>query len=132
EELGYDVSVVAKTDDETFFAALGAGRFQISVATEVAGIFGPSDFFVAFTCDAGDPAIPCDPTFDALVRQAHDLQTADAAAAAAKWAEVDRTITDRALWAPLLNEGSDFISTRVGNYQFHPAYLFLFDQLWLQ
>jgi hypothetical protein len=48
------------------------------------------------------------------------------------WAEIDRAVVDMAVWAPLFNEGTDFVSERVGNYQFHPAYLVLLDQLWVQ
>jgi ABC-type transport system substrate-binding protein len=63
---------------------------------------------------------------------AAELQTTDAAAAAEAWAAIDRDVTDLALWAPLVNQGTDFVSARVGNYQFHPAYLVLLDQLWVQ
>ena len=47
-------------------------------------------------------------------------------------AELDRKLVDLALWAPLYNEGSDFVAARVGNYQFHPAYGALIDQMWVQ
>ncbi len=47
-------------------------------------------------------------------------------------AEVDRAVVDLALWAPFFNAGADIVSTRVGNFQFHPAYFVLLDQLWVQ
>jgi hypothetical protein len=50
----------------------------------------------------------------------------------ANWAEVDRTVTDQALWATLVNEGSDFVSARLGNYQFNPGLFVLLDQAWVQ
>ena len=39
---------------------------------------------------------------------------------------------DLALWAPLYNAGGDFVSARVGNYQFSPIGWALFDQMWVQ
>lgn len=132
EALGYEVSVDPETDPEKVSAAQTEGRVQISAGIVVPGFLAPSQFLARFTC-GGDPVAQlCDTTFDALVSEARALQTTDAAAAAAKWAEADRMATDLAIMAPLFNEGTDFISARVGNYQFHPAYLFLWDQLWVQ
>jgi peptide/nickel transport system substrate-binding protein len=105
---------------------------QISAGIFIPGFLAPSQFLARFTC-GGDPVAQlCDANFDALVSEARVLQTIDIPAAAAKWAEADRMATDLAIMAPLFNEGTDFISSRVGNYQFHPAYLFLWDQLWVQ
>jgi len=39
---------------------------------------------------------------------------------------------DLALWVPLYNAGGDFVSARVGNYQFSPTGSVLFDQMWVQ
>jgi hypothetical protein len=39
---------------------------------------------------------------------------------------------DLALWAPLLNEGSDFVSARVRNYQYNLSYGVLLDQIWVK
>ena len=41
-------------------------------------------------------------------------------------------IVDAAIWAPLFNEGSDLVSARVGNYQFHLFYGALLDQMGVQ
>ena len=87
----------------------------------------------AHTCAGSDGLSNyCDPALDALIAEARDLQTTDQAAAVAKWAEVDRAVVDLALWAPLYNAGTEFVSARVGNFQFHPAYFVLLDQLWVQ
>ena len=40
--------------------------------------------------------------------------------------------TDLALWCPLINEGSQFVSERVGNYQYSVSYSMLLDQAWVQ
>ena len=39
---------------------------------------------------------------------------------------------DQALAVPLYNAGAEFVSARVGNYQFSPAGSVLFDQIWVQ
>jgi peptide/nickel transport system substrate-binding protein len=93
----------------------------------------PDTFLAAFTCKDGDgESNYCGADLDALVAAARDLQASDPAAANAKWAEVDRAVTDLALWATLVNEGSDFVSARLGNYQFNPAIGTLLDQAWVQ
>jgi class 3 adenylate cyclase len=47
-------------------------------------------------------------------------------------AMVDRAVTDLGLWCPLINEGSQFVSKRFGNYQYNVAYSLLLDQPWVQ
>ena len=64
--------------------------------------------------------------------QADQLQVSDPQAAAQVWAEVDREITDLALWVPLVSlRFADFTSARLGNYQYSPAGILL-DQLWVR
>jgi ABC-type transport system substrate-binding protein len=49
------------------------------------------------------------------------------------WAQNDRRIVDQAPWVPLYNTRSaDFVSERVGNYQHHPQWGVLVDQLWVR
>jgi len=52
---------------------------------------------------------------------------------AALWARIDRAIVDRAALAPMINDrGIDFVSARVRNYQVHPYWGILADQLWVR
>ncbi len=133
EELGYNVTIDPETDQELVLDALLEGRIQIGVFDFVADFLAPSGYFQGFSCaDSETSGYPCDPDFDALTTRALELQMTDAAAAAAAWAEVDRSLVDRAVLAPLFNPGGDFVSARVGNFQFHPAYFVLLDQLWVQ
>jgi peptide/nickel transport system substrate-binding protein len=54
-------------------------------------------------------------------------------AAASIWARIDRELVDEAAWLPLIEErGLDFVSARVRNYQFHPYWGVVADQLWLR
>ena len=98
------------------------------------GKITPSDPLSGFRCGSGAETYTnyCDPQFDALVADALSLQTTDIAAANDKWAQADHMLVDAAPWALLFNEGSDFVSERVGNYQYHLFYGALLDQMWVQ
>ena len=133
QELGYDAVADTRTDDDAVFGTIGEGTVQIGVFEFYAGTQAPSEFLISHTCFGGDGLSNyCDETYDDLYRRALDLQTTDMAAAATSWAEVDRSAVDNAIFAPLVNEGSDFLSERVGNYQFNPGLGVLLDQLWVQ
>jgi hypothetical protein len=46
---------------------------------------------------------------------------------------IDRQITNKAPWLPLYNPRLDVItSARVGNFQYHPFFSLLVDQLWVR
>ena len=133
-DLGYKATLAPPTDDgDVFSAVFEEGRVQTGVFEWFGDSLAPSGFLTAFTC-AGNAGLGnyCDPALEQRMADAAELQTTDAAAAADAWAAIDREITDLALWAPLVNQGADFVSARVGNYQFHAAYLVLLDQLWVQ
>ena len=87
-----------------------------------------------FGCDGGySNGYVCVPALDRQMRRAADLQLRDPRAAAALWAQVDRTITDRALWVPTVQlNDQDFVSARLRNYQAHPVWGFMADQVWLR
>jgi YVTN family beta-propeller protein len=132
-DLGYVVSIDHETDGDAIFDALTSGRSQITVIGWIPDIVAPSTFMSILTCD--DPAGIihfCDEEFDAAYHRALELQTTDRAAAVAEWAALDRRAVDLAVLAPLVNAGADFVSERVGNYQYSPAYEALFDQMWVQ
>lgn len=133
EELGYQVTVDRDVDDAYVSAALGEGRIQVGIFDVVPDILAPSTYFREFICATPSSiGAPCDPAYDALFEEALAFQATDAAAAAAKWAEVERAAVDLALWVPLFHQGSDFVSDRVGNVQFHPSLFVLLDQLWVE
>lgn len=134
-EIGFtNVSEKDETESRQVFKAIledknvqmGAFEFRPDVAV-------PDTFMAAFTCVEPDGFTNyCDPAFDALVKEARDLQLTDAASAADRWAAVDREVTDLALWVPMVNEGSDFVSARLGNYQYNLSYGILLDQAWVK
>jgi ABC-type transport system substrate-binding protein len=94
-----------------------------------------------FSCDSFVPARAsnrnlsafCDPGIDATMARAAEIQASDPVPADALWAEADRALVDRAAAVPLVNQHVvGFVSERVGNYQLHPQWLVLLDQLWVR
>jgi len=102
----------------------------------------PSDFIdPLFTCSSFVPGNPtninvaefCDRQIDTQARHALILQVGAPAAAAGQWAAIDRELVDMAPWVPLYNPRDlTALSARVGNYQFHPYWNLLIDQLWVR
>jgi hypothetical protein len=46
---------------------------------------------------------------------------------------LDRSVTDRAFVIPYINpKATDFVSQRLKNYQHHPEFGLLIDQVWLR
>jgi peptide/nickel transport system substrate-binding protein len=97
-----------------------------------------SDFAPLFTCRAADvalanPAHFCDPRVERMIERALDVEATDPQAANELWTRIDRMVTDRAPYVPLVNPRRvDYVSERVGNYQFNPQLGVLFDQLWVR
>jgi peptide/nickel transport system substrate-binding protein len=75
----------------------------------------------------------CDPQVDATVQAALAAEAAGSPDATSLWAKADRQITDQ---APIVNlvtpSTTDFVSRRVGNYQYNPVQGVLIDQLWVR
>ena len=75
----------------------------------------------------------CDPKIDAQIRHAEALQTPDPTAAGDAWVRIDQELVDRAPWVPLYNPRAlTALSARVGNYEYHPFWQVLLDQLWVR
>jgi peptide/nickel transport system substrate-binding protein len=75
----------------------------------------------------------CDPQFDATVRSALGAEAAESPTAAALWTKADREFTDQAPVVPFVTPWTtDFVSRRVGNYEYNPQLGILIDQLWVR
>jgi len=75
----------------------------------------------------------CDRRIESEIERALDLQTTDPAVANGLWAKIDRELVDQAPVVPLVNPKQiDFVSQRVGNYQYNPQWGILLDQLWVR
>jgi peptide/nickel transport system substrate-binding protein len=143
DRLGYRASLRIAASQAAFFQTLGDSRSHVQI-----GWFpweqdypAPSDFIARLlTCRAFLPqsksnfndAEFCNPAIDHAVRRAQALEPAAPGAATEAWAAIDRRITDQAPWLPLYNPRLDVAtSSRVGNYQYHPFFGLLLDQLWV-
>jgi peptide/nickel transport system substrate-binding protein len=130
--LGYETSIDERTDPDVFFGALDSADYQVMMGNSTSTWPAPTEHLLGFTCAQIQPGFICDTDFDELFGHAVGLLSSDPAAAAVEWAAADRYITDRAYQVSLVNPGTDFVSSRVGNYQFHPVYFYLWDQVWVQ
>jgi peptide/nickel transport system substrate-binding protein len=102
----------------------------------------PSDFLnVLLGCGSIHPnsdaspniAAFCDKSIQAKMDQAEQTGVTDPNAANAIWAQVDHDMTDQAPWVDLYNPKQiDFLSKRVGGYQWNPQWYILIDQMWVQ
>jgi YVTN family beta-propeller protein len=99
------------------------------------GELGPADFLQTwFACDGAEThGRFCDPRLDRLMRRALSLEATDPRRAAIAWADVDRRVADAGAALPLVTPREvELVSSRVRNYQFHPIWGFLADQVWLR
>jgi YVTN family beta-propeller protein len=133
EDLGYRAHV--ETDSPGAFYAAN-NRFQIALDAWWADYPAASNFFVnRFTCESSltpDERF-CDAEFDRRVDRALRVQVADPSAAGALWASIDRTTVDDALYVWLVNPTTvNFVSSRVGNYQYTSTWGVLLTQLWVR
>jgi YVTN family beta-propeller protein len=132
-ELGFKATEVVVKKVEDVFDAANRGRIVVGGFEWLADSPAPDNFLGMFACKPGDVLTNyCDKAYDALVTEARTLQGSDPPAATKKWSEIDRKATDLGLWIPLVNEGSDFVSARLGNYQAIVVGGILLDQAWVK
>jgi YVTN family beta-propeller protein len=94
----------------------------------------PYGFFATWFACAGplNHGKFCDRRIDRDIRRAR-LAQPNLRETAAVWARIDREVTDQAAWAPIVNDHMlDFVSARVRNYQAHPYWGLIADQLSLR
>jgi YVTN family beta-propeller protein len=140
KSLGYQVSVkpIGGVDNfDKYWNAVGdpRNRAQIGFDGSSAGYPSPAAFLVGlFSCPARDSSQFCNPGIDRQMRIAEAEQQSDPTGSRALWQRVDREITDAAPWVPLLaTKDVNFLSKRVGNYQFSSDGMgLLIDQLWVR
>jgi YVTN family beta-propeller protein len=86
-----------------------------------------------FSCGVPQPSFFCDRRIERAIARAVRAQIADPPAAQELWAGIDRRLVDLAPWVPLYTFNSaDFVSRRVGNYQYNPQWGVLVEQLWVK
>jgi peptide/nickel transport system substrate-binding protein len=144
DQIGYRASLQVITDPNAYMRRLYDSRQHTQI-----GWFSwyqdqptPSDFIdPLLTCRSFLPDEPgnlnaaefCNRRIDAQVKQALTLQARVPNKAGTLWARIDHELVDQAPWVPLYNPHALVaLSARVGNYQFHPYWVLLIDQLWVR
>ena len=112
-------------------------HIQIAFDNWIADYPAPSDFFTPLlTCGSfqvANRAKFCDPGIDAETQRARRLQFTNPRAANRQWAKIERAIMRQAPWVPMINPKLiDYVSRRVGDYQYNPEWGMLIDQLWVR
>jgi YVTN family beta-propeller protein len=143
-QLGYRASLRAMADPLAYLNTVSDSRNRVQAGefTWFQDYPAPWDFFEPlFSCHSFLPGNPanvnesefCSPGVDSQLRQALAAQARSPNAAGSRWASIDRQIVDQAPWVPLYNPRAlVMLSARVGNYQFHPLWQLLIDQLWVR
>ena len=140
-ELGYRARLRTYADSHAYYVALNrpTTRSQIGVFGWTADYPAGSAFFTPlFTCSqTGATGLNaselCNPQLDRAIARATGLQTTNGAAANAAWQAIDRDVSGRAAWVPLVNPvGVDLLGRRTGHYLRNPAFGVLLDQLWVR
>ncbi|WP_395019854.1 ABC transporter substrate-binding protein [Dongia sp.] len=117
-------------------------KVQISVTQWYQDYPAASDFLnILFGCDSfhegSDSSVNiagfCDKEIDAKMKEAMKVAVTDPKKADGMWAEIDKAVTDKAAAAILFTpKHVDFVSKRLGNFQFNPQYYFMVYQAWVQ
>jgi peptide/nickel transport system substrate-binding protein len=136
DSLGYRARLEA-IDPHTYFdrVADSRTRAQTGYYTWVAGFPSAADFIPPqYRCAAfANFSEFCDPSIDAQMARAAAVQVQDPAAAIALWQRVEQALLAQARVVPTYNRRNvDFLSKRVGNYQYNPQWGLLLDQVWVK
>ena len=144
DQLGYHARLRTVAATDTSFqpgdsrAKIQGGLLVFVPAYPAAEQFLSPDFSScqSFVPDSiNNPNLPefCDHEFDATVRSALAADEALSTTATQLWAQADRQLTDQAPFVSLLTPSTvDFVSHRVGNYEYNPEWGALLDQLWVR
>jgi ABC-type transport system substrate-binding protein/class 3 adenylate cyclase len=85
------------------------------------------------SCASDNVSRFCDPAIDRLFAKAEAAQAENPAAAPALWQQAERAVL---LQAPIVPDDNPqnvaFVAKHVGNFQYHPEWGVLLDQLWLK
>ena len=143
-QIGYKASLKPLSQNIEFsYIQNTNNKVQISVTQWFQDYPAASDFLkVLLSCAAihkgSDNSINiagmCVPSIDKMEATAEAEELTNQAAANVQWGKIDKLImTTEAPWVPLFNPKLvDFISKRVGNYQFSLQFYMYVDQLWVK
>jgi YVTN family beta-propeller protein len=135
DQLGYDATLHVVTDDR-YFSATGdpSQHAQIGLSAWASDYLGESGFIPPLACPpAGTGPRFCPPTIQRRIEEATSMQLTDPPASHGLWSDLDHDLVDLAAWVPLGNSiTTNLVSQRLGNYQLHPQWGQLFEQMWVR
>jgi peptide/nickel transport system substrate-binding protein len=142
-ELGYqaDVKPIATNIQFTYIQNTN-NKVQMSITQWYQDYPAASDFlYILFGCESfhegSDSSVNisgfCDKGINDKMKKALELGVEDQAAANKMWAEIDKAVTDKAPAAGLFTpKHLDFVSKRLGNFQFNSQYYWMVTQSWVK
>ena len=142
-DLGYNASVKAISANIQFtYIQNTSNNVQISVSQWYQDYPAASNFLnVLLSCASFHPGSDssvniagfCDADIDARMQAAMQLAVTDPEAANTEWAAIDKAIMEKAPMAPLFTpKHVDFLSKRVGNFEFSNQFQWVMANSWVQ
>ncbi|MGZ8741051.1 MAG: ABC transporter substrate-binding protein, partial [Gaiellaceae bacterium] len=133
KSLGYRARLHLISDPGKYFTRLdGSGNRMQAGFSGWASDFPSESSFIQGALECSSSGF-CSPSIDRLLRHATTVETLNAPAARASWQRAERLILAQAPIVPMYNKQNvDLLSKRVGNYQYHPQWGALVDQLWVR
>jgi peptide/nickel transport system substrate-binding protein len=142
-ELGYVAEVKPLSPDIQFtYIQNTNNKVQISLQYWYQDYPAASDFLnILYGCGSFTPGSDssinisgyCNKEVDAKMQKALALGVTDPEAANKMWAEIDKAVTDDAAAAAIFTpKHLDFVSKRVGNFQFNYQFYWMVTQSWVQ
>jgi peptide/nickel transport system substrate-binding protein len=134
DALGLRATADLTPDQPDYFARLDQGETQMALLGWFVDYPAPGGVLPPqFACTgSGNLSFFCDPEIDDAMHRASAMQLEDPAAAADAWAAVEHQLVDLSVNVPLLvRRPIGLVSARTGNYQLHPQWDVLLDQLWV-
>jgi ABC-type transport system substrate-binding protein len=134
DQLEYKAELKVVTADRYFSAINDPSQYvQMGYFAWGSDYLAESGFLLPLLCLPRGSDRVCDPTIERRIEQATRTQLTDPAASHALWSDLEHDLVDRAPWVPLGNTINTVLaSQRVENYQFHPYWWSLFDQMWVR
>jgi peptide/nickel transport system substrate-binding protein len=143
--IGYRAKLHTVADPRKYFGAVTNSRTRAqmgyygwasdypSESGFIKPVFSCGGFVPGEAIETTNPAQFCNPALDRELKHAASVQTQDPPAAHALWRALERKLLAQAPYVPTYNRKNvDFLAKRVGNYQYHPQWGPLIDQLWVR
>lgn len=142
-DLGYQAEVKPiSTNIQFTYIQNTNNKVQMSITQWYQDYPAASDFlYVLFGCESfregSDSSVNisgfCDTEINDKMKKALEVGVTDQEAANKMWTEIDKAVTDKAPAAALFTpKHLDFVSKRLGNFQFNSQYYWMVTQSWVQ